>query len=240
MNYSRLFSNFIHTILTGIFVVLVVFLVMTKIHFVLGSIVILTFLVLWKLISGLANINFFILYTLFLSSLIFSWNFKMLPVVIFFILMIALFYFRVIDIKPEIKDNIPLFLTFKQMFLFLVFFYNTLSLYCLFYLNHVKFIWIFLLFICLSWVSFSWYKKLNKINWSFYEKVVIFLIFLQISWFLFNFSNGFFVFPMLIVFWFYILIEIYKRIINWNLNKTLSFVVLPIIITLIFSFLIKL
>ncbi|MDD3156165.1 MAG: hypothetical protein PHP14_01850 [Candidatus Pacebacteria bacterium] len=59
---------------------------------------------------------------------------------IFFILMIALFYFRVIDIKPEIKDNIPLFLTFKQMFLFLVFFYNTLSLYCLFYLNHVKFI----------------------------------------------------------------------------------------------------
>lgn len=220
--------------------ILVVFLVMTKIHFVLGSIIILVYLVLWKLISGLANINFFILYTLFLSSLIFSWNFKILPVLLFFIVMIILFYFRVIDIKPEIKDNLPLFLTFKQMFLFLVFFYNTLALYCLFYLNHVKFIWVFLLFLFLSWVVFSWYKKLNKINWSFYEKVIIFLIFLQISWFLFNFSNGFFIFPMLIIFWFYILIEIYKRIVNWNLNKTLSFVLLPIMITLIFSFLIKL
>jgi len=240
MQYKILLKNFIHTIFVSTFALIVIFIIMAKMHFVFGSIIILTFLLAWKMISGLANINFYILYSLFLSSLVFSWNFKMLPVVMFFALMTLLFYFRVIDIRPEIKNNIPLFLTFKQFFLFLVFFCNVLALYCLFYLNHLPFWFVFSLFILISIVFFSWYKRLNKIEWSLYEKIVLFLMFLQISWFLFNFSNGFFVFPLLIVFWFYILIEIYKGIVNWSWSKTLNFIVLPIIITLVFSFLIKL
>lgn len=240
MQYKILLKNFIHTIFVSSFALIVVFLVMSKMHFVFGSIIILTFLMLWKMISGLANINFYILYSLFLSSLIFSWHFKILPVLVFFVLMMFLFYSRVIDVRPEIKNNIPLFLTFKQFFLFLVFFCNVLALYCLFYLSHIAFWFVFSLFILISIVFFSWYKRLNKIEWSLYEKIVLFLMFLQISWFLFNFSNGFFVFPLLIVFWFYILIEIYKGVVNWNWGKTFNLIVIPIGITLMFSFLIKL
>jgi hypothetical protein len=131
-------------------------------------------------------------------------------------------------------------LVLKQLFFFMIFFANILTLYCLFYLNHWPFTFIFILFALLSYISFSWYKKLNNINWMLYEKIVIFIIFLQISWFLFNFSNGFFVFPMLTVFWFYNLVEIYKNICNWNNKKLVDFIILPLFLTFIISFLIKL
>lgn len=240
MPYQALLKNFIHTILVSVFSILVMFILIIKINTILALIIILSFLILWKMVSGLANINFFILFSLFFSSLVFSWNFKIIPVLLFFILMILLFYFRVIDIKPNIKNNLSIFLTFKQIFLFSVFFYNVLSLYCLFYLNHWPFFVIFPLFAGLSFICFSWYKKLNNINWSLYEKIVIFLVFLQLSWFLFQYSNSFFVFPILIVFWFYNIIEIYKQIMNWNWNKTLNFIIFPILITIVCTFWIKL
>jgi hypothetical protein len=240
MPYQALLKNFIHTILVSVFSILVMFILIVKINTILALIIILAFLILWKMISGLANINFFILFSLFFSSLVFSWNFKIIPVLSFFILMILLFYFRVIDIKPNIKNNLPMFSTFKQTFLFSVFFYNVLSLYCLFYLNHWPFFIIFSLFAALSFICFSWYKKLNNIDWSLYEKIVIFLVFLQLSWFLFQYSNSFFIFPILIVFWFYNIIEIYKQIMNWNWNKTLNFIIFPILITIVSTFWIKL
>jgi hypothetical protein len=240
MNYQPIWKNLIHTILTVIFVILTMFILMAKLNWIWGSIIILMFLLLWKLISGLANINYFILYSLFISTLIFSWNFKMVPVISFLIIMIVLFYFRVIDIKPIIKDNLSVFLTFKQWFLFLVFFYNTLAIYCLFYLNHIKFFYCFVLYALTSYVCFSWYKKLNNLNWSLYEKIVIFLIFLQMSWIVFHFSNGFFIFPILLVLWFYNLTEIYRHISLWNANKTINLVIIPLIITFLMAFVIKL
>jgi len=240
MTYLFSLKNFIHTILVIIFSILIFFILITKISFWWSSLIVLLFLLLWKMISGLANINFFILFVLFFSSTIFSWNFEFIPVAIFFITMIMLFYFRVIDIKPEIKKNIAVFLTFKQIFLFLIFFTTILALYCVFYLNHWPFWLVFIMFSLLSYICFSWYKKLNNINWSLYEKIVMFITFLQISWFLFNFSNGFFIFPMLMVFWFYNIIEIYKHILNWTWSKTVNLVLFPIIITMFFSFLIKL
>ncbi len=240
MNYQPIWKNLIHTILTVIFVILTMFILMAKLNWIWGSIIILMFLLLWKLISGLANINYFILYSLFISTLIFSWNFKMVPVISFLIIMIVLFYFRVIDIKPIVKDNLSVFLTFKQWFLFLVFFYNTLAIYCLFYLNHIKFFYCFVLYALTSYVCFSWYKKLNNLNWSLYEKIVIFLIFLQMSWIVFHFSNGFFIFPILLVLWFYNLTEIYRHISLWNANKTINLVIIPLIITFLMAFVIKL
>lgn len=233
-------KNLIHTVLTVIFLLLVLFVLITKMNWIWGSIIILLFLLLWKLISGLANINYFILYSLFVSTLIFSWNFKTIPVVIFLVTMMSLFYFRVIDIKPAIKDNFSIFITFKQWFLFLVFFYNILAIYCLFYLNHLRFFYSFVLYILVSYICFSWYKKLNNINWSLYEKIIIFLVFIQISWIIFHFSNGFFIFPILLVFWFFNLMEIYRHILTWNTSKTINFVIIPMIISFFMSFVIKL
>ena len=240
MQYPGFLKNFIHTILVTIFSFLVIFILITKINMFWGLLIILSFLLLWKMISGLANINFFILFSLFFSSLVFSWNFKIVSVLMFFILMMLLFYFRVIDIRPEIKNNLSIFLTFKQIFLFLIFFANILSVYCLFYLSHWPFTFCFLLFSLLSWVCFSWYKRINNINWLLYEKIVIFLIFLQISWFLFHFSNSFFIFPILIVFWFYNIIEIYNHILCLNFNRIFNFIIFPLLVTIIFGFWIKL
>lgn len=240
MQNLSLLKNLIHTVWITVFSFLVIFILMTQINIIWGLVIILSFLLLWKMISGLANINFFILLSLFFNSVVLAWNFKIFSVLLFFILMTLLFYFRVIDIRPEIKNNLSFFLAFKQIFLFLVFFSNILSIYCLFYLNHWSFVLCFMLFALLSWICFSWYKRINNINWLLYEKIVIFLAFLQISWFLFHFSNSFFIFPILIVFWFYNIIEIYNHIISWNFRKTINLLILPLLITIIFSFWIKL
>jgi len=237
---STWLKNVIQIILTVLYCLLLLMIIIFKINFVLGLIIILSFLVLWKIIHGLANINVFILLSIFINSFVLALNFKIISTLIFLTLMLVLFYFRVIDLKKEIKNNLQIFLVLKQLFFFMVFFANILTLYCLFYLNHWPFTLIFVLFASLSYISFSWYKKLNNINWMLYEKIVVFIIFLQISWFLFNFSNGFFVFPMLTVFWFYNLIEIYKNILNWTVKKTIDLVIIPIVLTGLVSFLIKL
>lgn len=240
MNYQPIWKNLLHTILTVIFILLVVFILIAKLNWIWGSVIILSFLLLWKLITGLANINYFILFSLFISTLIFSWNFKMLPTISFLIVMLGLFYFRVVDIKSGLKENLSIFLAFKQLFLFLIFFSNTLAIYCLFYLNHVSFFYCFSLYIFISFICFSWYKKLNNLNWSLYEKIVIFLMFLQTSWLVFHFSNGFFVFPILLVFWFYNITEIYRQIIDFNTNKAIALVIIPLLITAFMAFVIKL
>lgn len=240
MGYKPILKNLLHTILAIVFILLVMFILAFKLNWIWGSVIILSFLLLWKLIMGLANINYFILFSLFMNTLIFSWNFNMLPTISFLMVMTLLFYFRVIDIKPGLKENISMFLAFKQLFLFLIFFSNTLAIYCLFYLNHVKFFYCFLLYIFISFICFSWYKKLNNIDWSLYEKMVIFLMFLQISWIVFHFSNGFFVFPILLVFWFYNLTEIYRHMMVWNTIKTINLLIIPILITFLMAFVIKL
>jgi len=237
---STWFKNVVQIILTIIYCLILLLIIILKMNFVVGLVMIISFLLLWKIIHGLANINFFILLSIFINSFVLALNFKITSTLIFLTLMLVLFYFRVIDIKKEIKNNLQIFLVLKQLFFFMVFFANILTLYCLFYLNHWPFTLIFVLFTGLSYISFSWYKKLNNINWMLYEKIIVFVLFLEISWFLFNFSNGFFVFPMLTVFWFYNICEIYKNILNWNGKKTIDLVVIPILLTAIVSFLIKL
>ncbi len=240
MNYKPIWKNFLQTILVVVFILLVMFILAAKLHWFWGSVIILLFLLLWKLIIGLANINYFILFSLFISTLIFSWNFNILPTISFLMVMMVLFYFRVIAIKPRLKENLSIFLAFKQFFVFLVFFVNTSAIYCLFYLNHVKFFYCFWLYVLVSFICFSWYKKINNINWSLYEKMIIFLMFLQISWIIFHFSNGFFIFPILLVFWFYNLTEIYRHMVAWNTNKTINLLIIPILITFFMTFVIKL
>ncbi len=240
MTKQNWLKNVIQMILMALYAILLLYILVCKINFVLGLVMIVSFLLLWKIIYGLANINFFILLSIFINSLVLALNFKLTSTLIFLTLMLILFYFRVIDIKKEIKNNLQVFLVLKQLFFFMVFFANILTLYCLFYLNHWPFTLVFVLFGILSYISFSWYKKLNNITWMLYEKIVVFIVFLQISWFLFNFSNGFFVFPILVVFWFYNIVEIYRNISNWSINKTIDYVLLPVIFTGLISFLIKL
>jgi hypothetical protein len=240
MQNNHWLKNFIHVILTVLYCLLLLWILIAKVNFAWGVVALVSFLLLWKIIYGLANINFFILLSIFINSFVLALNFKLTSTLIFLVFMLFLFYFRVLDIKKEVKNNLPIFLVLKQLFFYMVFFANILTLYCLFYLNHWPFTLVFVLFALLSYISFSWYKKLNNINWILYEKIVIFVVFMEMSWFLFNFSNGFFVFPMLTVFWFYNLVEIYRNILNWNWKKMIDFVILPIVLTAVVSFLIKL
>jgi hypothetical protein len=165
MQNNHWLKNFIHVILTVLYCLLLLWILIAKVNFAWGVVALVSFLLLWKIIYGLANINFFILLSIFINSFVLALNFKLTSTLIFLVFMLFLFYFRVLDIKKEVKNNLPIFLVLKQLFFYMVFFANILTLYCLFYLNHWPFTLVFVLFALLSYISFSWYKKLNNINW---------------------------------------------------------------------------
>jgi hypothetical protein len=123
-------------VLTVLYCLLLLFILIFKINFILGFILILLFLFLWKIIYGIASINVFSLLSIFLNAFVFAINFKMTSALIFLTLMLVLFYFRVLDLKKDVKNNLQIFLVLKQLFFFMIFFANILTLYCLFYLNH--------------------------------------------------------------------------------------------------------
>lgn len=239
MNLQNLFKSFVYLFLVSLFYIMILIILSLKLPFWAGLLIIIAFLFIWKLIYGLAYLNYFILLSIFASSFILNMAFKLPSVMFFVLVLLSLFYIRAIYRRKLINTNEKTFIMIKYLFFFIVFFTNILSIYTLFYVAYWNFSIIFMLTLATLSICLLWYQKLDDIKMSFYEGLIFLTVASQITWFLFNFSGGFFIFPMLVVFWFYNLINFYKTLHPITWDKVNNWIVLPMILTLIFSFYIK-
>lgn len=239
MNLKNALKSFVYLVLITIFYIFILMILSFKFSFWIGILMMILFLFLWKLIYGLAYLNYFILLFIFINSYILNMAFKLPAVLLFVLTLLFLFYIRAIYQKELIKSDQKTFLAIKYLFFFIIFFANILSLYTLFYILHWSFTLIFIITIGVLFFCLQWYQKLDDIKMSFFENLIFIVVLSQITWFLFNLSGGFFIFPILIIFWFYNLINFYKNIEKINVEKIINWIIMPLILTLIFSFYIK-
>ncbi len=239
MTFSNILKSFVYLFLASIFYFTILIILASQMPFWAGLLIMLFFLFIWKFLYGLAYLNYFILFSIFVNSFILNMAFNLTAVLVFVFLLVFLFYLRAIYQKKIIQNDQKTFIALKYLFFFIVFFSNILSLYTLFYIAYWPFTLVFFLLIITLAICLLWYQKLDDIKLSFYEGLIFLIIMSQVAWFLFNFSGGFFIFPILIVFWFYNLFNFYKNIEFLNWDKVNNWLIMPLILTLVFSFYFK-
>jgi hypothetical protein len=79
------------------------------------------------------------------------------------------------------------------------------------------------------------------LDMGFLNRLILFLGFLEVSFFLFNLSGGFFICPILSVFWFYTLFDILEAMDDKNIASkfNLWYVLIPLAISLGLIFWVK-
>lgn len=202
--------------------------------FILSSLI---FLFLWKFLGGLAWHNFFILFSLMLflyvNGLFFD-RFLLLPLIGY---LWVLFYLSALKFKkyPYLYDFT------RNIFLASVLFLFFTSLNILLFRIHIS-IWLITLFLAIGSALFVYWKILiDRLNMDFLNSLILFLGFLEVSFFLFNLSGGFFICPILSVFWFYTLFDILEAMDDKNIASkfNLWYVLIPLAISLGLIFWVK-
>ena len=197
----------------------------------------LLFLFLWKFLGGLAWHNLFILFslTLFLfSNNLFFEKGMIVSLVIYFWM---LFYLSAIKLKkyPYIYDFI------RNIFFASVLFLFFLTLNIFFFKFHYS-IWYVGFLLTLGSGSFIYWKILiDRLQMDFLDRLVLFFSFIQISFFLLNLSGSFFAYPILNIFWFYILFDLLESVKGKNLANKFNFwhVLIPVMVSLVLIFLVR-
>ncbi len=194
-------------------------------------------LFLWKFLGGLAWHNLFILLSVMFFLYGNSLFFEKGMIISLVIYLWVLFYLSAIKLKKY-----PFFYDFTRNIFFasiLFLFFLTLNIF--FFKLHYS-IWLVGFLLTLGSGSLiHWKILIDRLQIDFLDRIILFLGFIEISFFLLNLSGGFFLYPILSVFWFYVLFDLLESIKGKNLTNKFSFwhILLPILVSIILLFLLK-
>jgi len=194
-------------------------------------------LFLWKFLGGLAWHNLFILFSIMLllfSCSLFLENTMIISLSIYFWF---LFYLSALKWKkyPYLYDFA------RNIFFASVLFIFFLTLNIFFFKLHYNSWYVNFLLVIGSALFIYWKILIDRLQINSLDRLILFLGFLEISFLLFNLSGGFFIYPILSIFWFYVLFDLLESINGKNLANKFSFwhILIPISISLILIFFVK-
>lgn len=239
MNTKAIFKQFMPLALTSIYFLIVGVILSFQFSILISLTIIFLLLILWKILYGLANHNFLILFDLFLSFYILSLSFNLVSVFIILILILSIFYLQTIWLHSKWKEQIVFYNIIRELLFALTFFITLSAFYSLFYLKHWPFTIVFLALSILSMLFIYWYNLLDNTKTTLFNNIIFWIAFVQILWFLFNFSNGFFIFPIISVFWFHQIHRIRLDINKFTLNEFCWHILFPLLLTVFAIFYIK-
>ena len=207
-----------HLIFSILYFLILCFLLMHPVNFILASFLLFLILLIWKLFSGLAWHNFFILFGSFLILKGLTWTINGNLIVLLGFLITVLFYLQAIKWKeiPHWYDIIRNLFFGLHLFLFL------LLCYTLFYKLHYSWHLISLLLIFGIIIFVYWKILIDKTAYTFQETLMFYLLYLEIVFLFFSLSNGFFIYPVLSSFWFFILLDLIESLKGKNLANKFS------------------
>jgi hypothetical protein len=229
--------HFSHLLFSCLYFLLLLCSFALSLPFWINILLCLLFLTIWKFLGGLAWHNFFILLSTFLLLAGLNLFFARSIIIFLAFYIILLFYLQAIKLKqyPHFYDFIRNIFFASILFLFI------LLLYILFFKLHWS-SWIIAFFLAIGSAIFLYWKILiDKIQIDFLTKIVLYLSFIEIIFILFNLSGGFFIYPIISVFWFFILFDLLESISGKNLANQFNIwhILVPILVTIFLIFVFK-
>jgi len=194
-------------------------------------------LFLWKFFGGLAWHNLFILFSIMLLLFNCGLFFENTMIISLSIYFWVLFYLSALKWKkyPYLYDFA------RNIFFSSVLFIFFLTLNIFFFKLHYS-SWFINLLLALGSALFIYWKILiDRLHIDLLDRLVLFIGFLEVSFLLLNLSGGFFVYPILSIFWFYTLFDLLESVNGKNLANKFNIwhILIPVVISVVLIFFIK-